>query len=58
MIKIIIVAVWHIVQILVGSIISVHGAMNGDYTQFGVGLIVMSLPTVDRIESRLEELNK
>lgn len=58
MIKIIIVAVWHIAQIFTGFIISVHGVMNRDYTQFGVGLIVMSLPTVDRIDNKLEELNK
>jgi hypothetical protein len=51
--KILIKAVWHIVQIGVGFAITIGGAINNDYTQFGVGLIVMSLPTIDRIDDKL-----
>lgn len=31
------------------------GVKNHDYTQFGVGLIVIYLPQIDRIEQRLED---
>jgi hypothetical protein len=53
MIKIILEAVFHIAQILTGFAITIHGLINNDWTQFGVGLIVMSLPTIDRIDDKL-----
>jgi hypothetical protein len=51
--RIVIKAVWGVIQILVGFAISIGGVMNSDYTQFGVGLIVMSLPALNRIEEKL-----
>lgn len=51
--KIILRAIWDIAQIITGFIITIVGLMNKDLTQFGVGLIVMSLPTIDRIDEKL-----
>lgn len=55
MIKIIWNFVLHIVTIIMGSIIMLAGVKNRDYTQFGVGLIVIYLPQIDRIEDRLSD---
>lgn len=57
MIKIIWDFVTHIATIVVGALIMLGGVKNRDYTQFGVGLIVIYLPQIDRIENKVEELS-
>lgn len=51
--KIILRAIWSIAQVITGFVITIVGIMNNDLTQFGVGLIVMSLPTIDRLDEKL-----
>jgi hypothetical protein len=52
MTRIIIGAVWEIAQVLTGFAITIHGIVNNDWAEFGVGLIVMDLPKIDRIDDR------
>lgn len=53
MIKLIWNLVTHIATILAGALIMLGGVKNRDYSQFGVGLIVIYLPQIDRIEEKL-----
>lgn len=54
MIKIIFDFIMHISTIVVGAIVMIHGIINHDYTQAGVGLIIIHLPQIDRIEELLK----
>ena len=47
--------VWHIILILTGFAIACHGLYNKDYAELGVGLILMTLPDIDRIHKVIVE---
>ena len=53
MIRLILKLILDIGTILVGMGIMLSGIFDKDYTRFGVGLLVIHLPTLDRIDERL-----
>ena len=60
MTKTVIRTIWVILQVLkgfalvlTGFALAMGGALHRDYTQLGVGLIIISLATIDRIYEKL-----